>query len=162
MTKKPRFTIGQEVVVSAKCWLHYPNGVERKVTRIPYPEPRNGWIVGARRRRLGTYDPGYGHGSDDPTEPRLIVTGTVLVWLVAFDMLRLPVEVLDEDVSPSTSCQWPPHVPWCPSRDTTVWDDRARGWVREQAASQPRVNGRFVKQVPTTAATAAGKERNPV
>lgn len=143
---KNRFVIGQWVKVKAYCSLFYTLSNERKVLSFGLSEHVYGKIVGYALRKLGQYSGGINSCLDsDYDAPYLRVTKTIGVWLVALDMMSKPLEVLDEDVFPANPDEIPDELSWKKYKGS-VWEERDRQFMREEAKKQPRDSrGRFTK-----------------
>jgi hypothetical protein len=148
---KPRFHVGQWVLVKATCSVHYDEDQHKRVHRETTTTPFVGVVVGARKRFLGRYvhacypnDACYPDGGSDP--PYLAVDSSVLVWLVTRGVTNQPVEVLEQDLEPATEQLIPKgaELPWR-YVNGLPWDDRSRKEWSEAAKQQPRERGRFVK-----------------
>ena len=156
--KKPRFTIGTKVTVSAtvECVYVYE---DKDVSRVPFEnrktvrvldrkpcKPFTGWIVGARKKHLGEYSPrtwSY-DGEEDPAY--LSIDKVVWVWLVRVGIVNKEVEVLDEDLQPTENYDWPPTVPWMVVHREPI-PDGVRAIMKQEAKEAKRdSNGRFIKK----------------
>ena len=135
------------VVVSATCSPRYVtvgNSIKRIISAVPC-QPFAGFIIGARRRVIGTRHSGTNGYEGDYNPAYVEPNGTVFVWLVAKSMTNTPVEVLDSDVKQASGHTWPPSCPWRKS-SPVEWTQKDKQWMSNESKSWPRdTRGRFLK-----------------
>ncbi len=131
-----RFGIGASVEASSTMNVTYGTGNKKKICKALGPVC--GVIAGLKRFMLGEYNP---RKYED--QAYLIVSGSIVVWVIKTGMLNAPVYALDEDV---VNAVGPSQLPVL-FQNSYEWSTEDRQMVREIVANAPRdKNGRWIKE----------------
>jgi hypothetical protein len=148
---KPKFRIGDLVLVKATLDFFYDKENNRCIMRNEITPPFEAQVTGATRKYLGKYKSGVSHGTvwDEEPEydpPYLSVVGSILAWKVREGLLNKEHICYQEDLELVTTFNLlgPIVTKWKQTR--TIWTKEARDDLRKIMYDVPRrKDGKWTK-----------------